>query len=110
MGNQDLEVEFVLAADDICAPCLHLLPDGRCDDVLPGSGEPVPKQAYNDRLDGKLFSYLEIQPGSRMTVRAFLERLGEHVPGIEHVCTHPREETGDRLEGLRKGLAKLGAE
>ena len=64
-------VEFVLGADDICAPCQHLQPDGRCDDVLRQLAAPVPKQAYNDELDGRLFSFFGITPGVRMTVRQF---------------------------------------
>jgi hypothetical protein len=52
-----LEIEFVLAADDICAPCRHLQPNGLCDDILSQLTEPVSKQTYNDDLDGKLFPY-----------------------------------------------------
>ena len=52
---------------------------------------------------------LWIQPGARLTVRAFLEMLGAHVPGIEDICTHPGEERAHRLDGLQKGLARLDA-
>ena len=103
--DPDLEVEFVVAADDICAPCRHLQADGQCDDVLSQLAEPVSKQTYNDSLDRKVFAFLEMQPGVRMTVNEFLSRLDAHMPGIVEVCTHPGEEQGQRLEGLRKGLA-----
>jgi hypothetical protein len=108
IDDPDLEVEFVLAADDICTPCRHLRADGQCEDVLGQLAEPVSKQTYNDGLDRKLFAHLRMEPGTRMRVRAFLERLDAHMPGIVGVCTHPGEEEQRRLEGLREGLTRLG--
>ena len=34
VDDPDIEIEFVLRADDICSPCCHLQADGQCDDVL----------------------------------------------------------------------------
>jgi hypothetical protein len=107
LNDPDLEVAFVLAADDICAPCRYLRPDGRCEDILSQLDEPLPKQDYNDRLDARLFSHLGMEPGVRMTVRAFLDRVSEHTPGIEEICTHPGEQSVDRLTSLVAGLKKL---
>lgn len=108
VNNPDLVVEFVLAADEVCGPCRHLRADGRCDDVLGQLEAPTSKQTYNDALDARLFSYFEMQPGTRMTVGEFLERLNAHTPGIEKICTHPGEEERYRLDGLEKGLMRLG--
>jgi hypothetical protein len=108
LADLDMEIELVLAADDICHPCRHLQPDGRCDDVLAQLAEPISKQTYNDGLDARLFPHLQIRPGARMTVREFLEKLNAHTPGIEKICTHPGESQERRLEGLAKGLASLG--
>ena len=108
LAEPSLEVELVLAADDICAPCCHLQADGSCDDVLAQLAEPISKQAYNDDLDARVFAALGLEPGTRLTVRAFLERLHAHVPGIEQVCTHPGEDRADRLRGLQAGLERLG--
>ena len=108
LADQTLPIELVLAADDICAPCRHLRADGTCDDVLAQLADPISKQAYNDRLDERVFAALGLEPHARLTVRAFLERLHEHVPGIEHICTHPGEDQADRLHGLRAGLDRLG--
>lgn len=107
LANSDLEIELVLAADDICGPCRHLQADGRCDDVLHQLTEPVSKQAYNDDLDTKLFPLLGFRPGDRMTVRAFLIRLRALTPGIEALCTHPGESMEYRLRGIEKGLLAL---
>ncbi len=43
-----------------------------------------------------------------MTVRTFLELVNPHVPGIEKVCTHPKEDEQSRLAGMIRGLQMLG--
>jgi len=107
IDDPGIEVEFVLAADDICAPCRHLREDGQCEDVLSQLPEPVSKQLYNDHLDREVFSFLGMRPGVRMTASEFLRVLDAHMPGIVEICTHPGEDQRHRLEGLRKGLAKF---
>jgi hypothetical protein len=108
LKDPDLVVEFVLAADEVCYPCRHLRADGRCEDVLHQLETPISKQAYNDALDARLFSYFGMQPGTRMTVGEFLGQLDAHTPGVEKLCTHPGEEESYRLEGLERGLTRLG--
>ena len=108
LGQLDQEVTFVVAADAICQGCRHLQADRQCDDVLHQLAEPVLKQTYNDDLDRRLWPYLGLDTGNRMTVRQFLQRVHQRVPGIETICTHPGEEQSDRLAGLQQGLARLG--
>jgi hypothetical protein len=43
-----------------------------------------------------------------MTVHAFFERVNSRVPGIENLCTHPKEDQQRRLVGTVKGLQMLG--
>ena len=107
ISDPDVEVELVLGADDICVPCRYLQPDGQCDDVLSQLTVPVPKQTYNDGLDEKLFVLLGITLGARMTVRAFLGMVDEHLPGIEKTCAHPGEDQASRLHGLEAGVSRL---
>ena len=103
----DQEVVFVIAADAICQPCRHLRSDGSCDDVLHQLAEPVSKQSYNDDLDRRLWPYLGLDKGNRMTVRQFLMRVDQHLPGIETLCTHPGEDQAYRRVGLQEGLKRL---
>ncbi len=103
-----LRVKFVVAADDICAPCKHLRPDGTCDDVLSQLSPPISKQEYNDKLDRRLFAYLNLRSGATMTVRAFCKLVNRRVPGIEKICTHPKEDEQRRLAGMIKGLQMFG--
>ncbi|MFC2076841.1 DUF1284 domain-containing protein, partial [candidate division KSB1 bacterium] len=107
LSDTSTKVEFVVGADEICKPCKHLQPNGKCDDFLYQVDPPRSKQEYNDELDNKLFTYLEFSPGTMMTVRKYLEMVNRKVPGVEKVCTHPGEETAARLEGLTRGLIKL---
>jgi len=108
LSNLDLNIELVLEADDICSGCSHLLTDGKCKDVLAQITPPPSKQAYNDVLDSRLFDFLTIDPNCIMSTRNYLELINENTPGIEKICTHPKEDSEQRLAGLIKGLVKLG--
>ena len=108
LSDLEVEIELVLGADDICKPCKHLHPDGICDDVLSQLERPVSKQAYNDELDARLFAHFKWAPGTTLSCRRFLEEVNRHLPGLEKICAHPKEDTHRRLEGLMRGLLKLG--
>jgi len=108
LSDLDLTIKFVLEADDICTGCMHLLPDGKCNDVLAQLKPSPSKQAYNDVLDCRLFDFLGFSPGNIMTTRSYLELLSDKTPGIEKICTHPKEDAVERLAGLQQGLFLLG--
>lgn len=108
LSGLDLEVRFVIDADEICVPCKHLLPNGKCADVLHQLSPPISKQKYNDELDSRLFEYLGLGASPVMTLREYLEIVNNHLPGLEKICTHPKENQQERLKGLQEGLTKLG--
>lgn len=108
LSNLDSRIKLVLFADDICTGCMHLLPEGKCKDVLAQLTPSPSKQAYNDELDSRLFDYLSLRTHSVITLSNYLEIVNEKVPGIEKICTHPEEGQEERLNGLIKGLIKLG--
>lgn len=108
LSDLDIKVELVLEADDICKGCKYLQPDGSCTDVLAQLNPSPAKQAYNDVLDSRLFDHLLISPGTEMTIREYLGLINEKTPGIESICTHPKEDPETRLTGLMNGLGKLG--
>lgn len=108
LSNPDLKIKLMLGSDDICRGCRHLMPDGKCNDVL-GQIKPSPsKQAYNDILDSRLFDHFCLKPGCIITNRKYLELVNSYTPGIEKICTHPKEDPDKRLTGLINGLIKLG--
>ncbi len=108
ISNLNFKIKLVLDADGICEGCEHLLPDGKCKDVLPQLTPSPSKQAYNDVFDSRLFDELSIMPNTVITIHQFLAAVNEKVPGIEKICTHPKENQQERLHGLVSGLIKLG--
>lgn len=102
------EIELIVGADAICQPCQHLQTDGSCDDILRQLETPLSKQSYNDTLDRRLFSYLDLTPGTMLSIQQFFEIVQERIPGIETICTHPHEHAQYRLNGLIQGFQKLG--
>jgi hypothetical protein len=110
IANPDTAVEFVIGADDICAPCTHLQADEQCDDILAQLDPPLSKQSYNDALDTRLFEALALPRGESMSFRAYLALVSRHLPGLADICSHPGEDPAKRLAGLRRGLEKLGVD
>ncbi len=108
VSDLNTPIQFIIGSDDICTPCIHLLPNGLCDDVLNQLEKPVSKQEYNDSLDEKLLPYLNLKENTVLTFQEFLKIINRKTPGIEEICTHPKEDKGYRLEGLIKGLQKTG--
>ena len=108
LNNINVAVKLIIEADEICQPCIHLLPSGQCDDILQKIDPPIPKQKYNDSIDSKLLSYLNIPPDSILTIKEYLESINSKIPGIEEICTHPKENMENRLEGLIEGLIRIG--
>jgi hypothetical protein len=108
LADVDRKVQFVVGADDICKPCKHLKADGLCDDVAATRTGTMPKQEYNDQLDRRLLKVLDFREGAVMTVREYLKIVGGKLPGLEKVCSHPKEDQRQRLKGLVDGLQRLG--
>ena len=108
LADTGIEMEFVVTGDAICHGCMHLLPNGGCDDMMGPADNRRSKQAYNDAHDGRLLRYLGTEAGAKMPVREYLERVAAKMPDIAKVCSHPSEDPAKRLTNLRQGLAKLG--
>ena len=108
IADIDQQVELIVGADEICKPCKHLCLDGQCDDIVRQINPPKLKQEYNDNLDNKLFEYFGFPINSVMTMREYLEIVNNKVPGVEQICTHPKEDPELRLRGLKQGLVRLG--
>jgi hypothetical protein len=108
INKPDQQLKLVIGADDICIPCTKLNSESICTDVLPQCDDKPSKQTYNDALDIKVLQFLDLKEGTQLTVRQYLQIVNAKLEGIEKICTHPKEDENYRLEGLRKGLQKLG--
>lgn len=103
LADPEVLVTLVVAADDICEPCVHLV-DGRCDDILRQFTPPLAKQDYNDDLDRRLLEFLGLTEGQTLTFRDYLAVIRADFTGIEDVCTHPGEDPTSRRNKLNLGL------
>jgi len=108
IADPEIAIEFGIGADDICAPCVHLV-NGRCNDIVSSLDPPASKQDYNDALDQRLLDFLGMSEGQTMTFREYLAVLRAHLDGLERICAHPAEAPEARRERLIAGLAQLGA-
>jgi hypothetical protein len=108
LSDLTLKIKLIIGADDVCNGCMHLMPDGKCDDVLSQLKPSPSKQAYNDVLDSRVFDCLSIDPDTILAVHRYLALVNEKIPGIEEICTHPKENKTERSQGLINGLVKLG--
>lgn len=104
----DLRIKLVLGADDICNGCRHLMSDGSCNDVLAQITPSPSKQAYNDILDSRLFDHFSLSPESIIKINEYYKKVNASTPGLEKICTHPKESREKRLSGLINGLIRLG--
>lgn len=103
------ELRLVVGADDICGPCSKLGAGGLCSDVLAQLEDRPSKQRYNDELDARILAFLGLKAGDSLLLGEYLGLAGRDLAGLARLCAHPGEDPERRLEGLRKGLARLGA-
>ena len=108
LSDLEIKVRLIVGSDEICQPCIHLQPDGLCDDVLHQLNPPISKQTYNDDLDRRLLAYFGLREGDRMTFGEYLEVIREHFEGLPDICTHPGDSVEERTTNLDAGLKKLG--
>ncbi len=107
LGDVSTPLEFIVGADFICEPCIHLV-DGLCDDMVNSLDPPVLKQDYNDDLDRRLLVHFGLAEGDRMTFGEYLTVIREHLDGLAEICSHPGESVDKRRSDLAAGLTNLG--
>lgn len=107
IADPGVMIEFGIGADDICAPCRHLV-NGVCDDVIRTFDPPRSKHEYNDALDQRLLNLLGMTEGETMSFGEFVALLRSHL-GELGICAHPGETPADKLERVSRGLKKLSS-
>ena len=107
LDGSETEIRLVAEADDLCKPCIHLTPDGICDDLMTQPEVPVRKQDYNDTLDLRLFRFLRLAEGTVILLPDFLKLIESRFDELLPLSLHPKEDMAGRREGLRKGLDRL---
>jgi hypothetical protein len=105
-GN-DHDIMLVAEADDLCISCTQLNDERQCQHKLSQLDVDVSKQKYNDALDHRLFRFLDMAPGSVISLGSFLVLIQSRFEEVVPLCTHPEEDFDYRRDGLRKGLVRL---
>ena len=110
VGDSDRTVtlKLVLGIDDICAPCKNNQ-DGVCVDTIDTSYRPEApssKEAWNERIDLRLFERLELKEGARLTASAFCRTARERLDDLSGIWREvPRDMTAERERKLMKGIS-----
>jgi len=107
LDNSENEIMLTAGADDLCKSCIHLTPEGLCDDVLPQLKYKVEKQQYNDALDRRVMDYLGLEEGTTVQIDDFLCLVEQKFTGLVSLCIHPKENKEYRSVGLKEGIRKL---
>lgn len=107
LGGTDHQIMLVDDSDDLCLPCSHLDDNGHCGDVLSQLEVSVSKQKYNEALDQRLFHFLQVEPGTVVSLGSFLVMVQGRFEELVPLCLHPMEDFNQRRDGLRKGLVIL---
>lgn len=98
---------LIINNDDVCGPCIHLKPNNVCDDTLRQLDIPKSKQEYNDSLDKSILCFLNISPGTTISISQYLTLISGNIEQIVEICTHPKEDKEYRKNGLINGIHKL---
>ena len=97
------EVEMVMGVDSICETC-NRLNDGICEAHI---NEDLLMRNYNDPLDEKLFSSLEIRPGDKLSVYEFLKIVSDRMFVLD-LFNSPTNKKRVRRKGTELALMKFG--
>jgi hypothetical protein len=108
IGNPDQVVRLVISSDDICSPCIHLLPDKTCADMMPGNVYSESKQIYNDYIDTEIIRHFSFENNMKISVKDFLLCLAKNIDAFDKIYPHPKELIEQREAAFKEGLIKLG--
>ena len=106
LDGSEKEIRLVAEADDLCKPCIHLTPGGKCNDILSQLEEPVLKQDYNDGLDWRLLGFFGLKEGNIVSLTDFLQLIESRFEELMPLCLHPKENMSDRREGIAEGIGQ----
>ena len=82
-------------------------PDHYAGDAHPATAEKG--EQFLEYLAGRLVDAIKVVKADQVAPALYEEFFGRvQLPGVEKMCAHPGEKEKDRLEGLEKGLTRLG--
>ena len=103
LSNINQKVEFVMGVDSICETCSKL--KGQiCEAQI---NNELLMRDYNDRIDQKLFSALNIAPGTQLSVIEFLRKIDDNIE-VLNLFNSPSNNPMVRKNGTKSAFDKLG--
>lgn len=103
-NNPDLEFELVMAADDICAPCSHLI-SRVCDDVIAHRNDFNRKEDFNNHLDGQIMKLGGFEFEKTYTPKLIFAQAEKYVENIQEIYSgNDFEHTEIRKQNVLHGL------
>ena len=108
--TQDINqlVKLVISSDDICAPCMHLQADKKCNDIMSNHPYSHSKQIYNNYLDGKIIGLLSLHDNTIISVKDYLHILAKKTEIFDNIYPHSKEIIEQRKADFKNGLILLG--
>ena len=102
LGGINQKVEFVMGVDAICETCSQLKGE-ICEAKI---NRDLLMRDYNDRIDRELFEALQLEPGSQLVVREFLQLVGNDLSVLN--IFDPALQTMPREQGTIAALNEFG--
>ncbi|MEN8117524.1 MAG: hypothetical protein ABFS16_11120 [Bacteroidota bacterium] len=103
-NNAELELELVVASDEVCFGCLHLV-NGNCDDLITNRLDFKGKEDFNNYLDKRILQVCEIDITKKYTPKVLCKIAAKYIENIEFIYDgNDSEHNKKRKEAVIKGL------
>lgn len=106
LGNPNLELTLVVASDDICKGCSHLI-DNICDDLISHREDFSRKEDFNNHLDVRIMTVCDFISSEEYTPQKLCSLAVRYLENIEHIYKgNDVMHTEARKQNVLKGLQK----
>ena len=102
--NANLELELVIASDEICKGCSHLI-NGVCDDKITHRIDFKGKEDFNNHLDRRIMQACNLDSFTKYSPEKLCKIATKYLKNIEYIYEgNDPEHTLIRKENVLKGL------
>ncbi|NQU51435.1 MAG: hypothetical protein HQ522_02740 [Bacteroidetes bacterium] len=102
--NSKLEFNLIVASDEICRGCSHLI-DGVCDDVITHRTDFTGKEDFNNHLDKRIMEACGFEESKKYSPKLLCELAHKYLENIEYIYQgNDAAHTQKRKENVILGL------
>ena len=103
-NDTNVELELVVAADEVCSTCTHLI-ENKCDDIITHRTDFVGKEDFNDHLDKRIMKVCDLVSTRKYTPKTLCEISNKYIDNIEFIYEgNDAEHTLQRKKNVLLGL------